>query len=580
MNPTTSVLITPAQRDSQEPVGRMNEIGSVNREVVLLEVTRLYDQGRYLDALAAGSALGELTKWPGAEGRVLAGRLAGNLGSPRLARVLHWLAAREYPDDPTAQYYAAMGYWSRFGSVHAWRRYRNRNLPPGASHTLTADWLALKALMLSAMRDFSRAEPFMIEALELDPDSAWLHVELSDLLDRQDLHEDALQAAREALKLRPYFRPAVQAAAYRLVQLRRDDEAMELLSDAANRLQSGEVWCQLAALQRELKDYQAAWDSLARAEQFWPLAKSDGDHMKWLAGERCDVAYFLGRYEEAIQLAEKTERPFFQRLIERLKTAMTHQQTSGSDLAPAPRVQLPVPFVRQFHDTCVPATLTSIAHYWQKPVKHEEIVQRICYEGTRGYDERRWAEENGFHAREFRITEGSVERLIRAGVPMTLTTVDPGSAHSQGIVGIDIYRGTLLVQDPNERSVGEAASDKFLDHYASTGPRGMVMVPDDQVQRIVGIELTDADLYDDHYLADCALAKHDRQTALDALQRMQQRAPDHRLTLQCQLSLARYDADPTDQMSLVEKLLAQFPTDANLLLMKVGLLTEFGQRSQ
>ncbi len=47
----------------------------------------------------------------------------------------------------------------------------------------------------------------MIEALELDPDSAWLHVQISDLLDRQDMHEDALMASREALKLRPFFRP-------------------------------------------------------------------------------------------------------------------------------------------------------------------------------------------------------------------------------------------------------------------------------------------------------------------------------------------------------------------------------------
>ncbi len=33
-------------------------------------------------------------------------------------------------------------------------------------------------------------------------------------------------------------------------------------------------------------------------------------------------------------------------------------------------------------------------------------------------------------------------------------------------------------------------------------------------------------------------------------------------------------------MRLVDRLLEQFPTDANLMLMKVSMLTEFGQRSQ
>lgn len=543
---------------------------------LLAEVQRLYDEGQYREALAASKPLGDLKSWRSREGRVLAGRLAANLGAPRIGRTVHWLAGREFPRHPQVQYYAAMAYWSRFGTVHAWRRYRNVQLDESADPVARADWLAMKALMLGALRDFSRAEPRMIQALELDSDSAWLHVELSELLDRQDLHHDALHAAREALKLRPNFRPAVQATAHRLVQLRRDDEALQLLSEAAPRLQSGEVWCQLAALQGELKNYDDAWYSLTRAEECWPLAASDSQHLKWLAGERCDVAYYRGQYEEAIKLAEGLDRPFYQRLTEKLKKALQ----SPPPVDRAPRVQLPVPFVRQFHDTCAPATLTSIAHYWQKPVRHEEIVERICYEGTRAYDERRWAEENGFHAREFRVTEEIVEALIRAGIPMSLNTVDPGSAHLQGIVGIDIYRGTFLVQDPSERHVGEAAADKFLEHYASTGPRGMIMLPHEEASRVAHVALPDAEMYDDYYVADRALARHDRQAATDAVERLMQRAPEHRLTLQARLSLARYDSSPTDQMSLVERLLAQFPNDANLLLMKCSLLNEFGQRSQ
>ena len=549
---------------------------SSDHAAMLAHIEQLYDQGRYCDALELSKPLGPLTAWDGAEGRVLAGRLAGNLGAPRLGRALHWLAGREYPNHPTAVYYSAMAYWSRFGTLHAWRRYRCQELPGGASDSIRADWLALKAIMLGTMRDFTRAETLMIEALELDPDSAWLHVQVSDLLDRQDLHADALMASREALKLRPFFRPGVQTAAYRLVQLRKDDEALQLLTEASEKLQSGEVWCQLAALQRELKDYAGAWESLERAQQLWPLAEADGQHWKWLAGERCDLACLLQNYEEALSLAQQIDRPFYKRLVERLTKALEQKET----VQHAPRVQLPVPFVRQFHDTCVPATLTAIANYWEKPVQQQEIAERICYEGTRAYDERRWAEDNGFHVREFRVTEDTVERLVRVGVPMTLTTVDPGYAHSQGIVGFDVYRGTFLIQDPNDRHVAEAATEKFLEHYASTGPRGMLLVPVAQAECIVGIELTDVQLYDEHYAVDRALSAFDRQSALQAIDRMRAIAPDHRLSLQCQLSLARYDGDPTFQLELVEKLLEQFPSDTNLLLMKLGMLSEFGQRSQ
>lgn len=34
-----------------------------------------------------------------------------------------------------------------------------------------------------------------------------------------------------------------------------------------------------------------------------------------------------------------------------------------------------------------------------------------------------------------------------------------------------LYRDAFLVQDPGERLVSEAATDKFLEHYAATGPR-------------------------------------------------------------------------------------------------------------
>jgi tetratricopeptide (TPR) repeat protein len=544
-------------------------------EMVLAEVQRLYESGLYLDSFAAGQALGDIRHWPGITGQILAGRLAYNLGAPRLGRAIHWLAQRRWPDDPQSIYYGSMANWARMGSYHTWCKIAHQELPADADIQLQADWAALKAVILGLQRDFSRADQWMQRALELTPDSPWLQVELSDLLDRQDRHQEGLAAALRALELKPWYRPAVQSAGYKLVQLRRDQEALELLSSAAVRLQSGEVWCQLAMLQMELKEFDAAWQSIQHAQSHWPLASADSAHQKWLTAQMSDLAYFRGDYQQSLELARRLDRPFYQQLVEQLERALSQHPVPAS-----PRIQLSVPFVRQHHETCAPATLTALALYWNQPAEHDTIAQRICYEGTAACDERRWAEDNGFLAREFRITQESAERLIRAGIPFTLNTVEPGSAHLQSVVGIDVYRGTLLIQDPGERHVGEAALDKLLEHYSSTGPRGMAIVPKDLAQRLQGIELADAALYDLLYHVDCSLTQHQRSNAWQAIEQMIQLAPEHRLTLQAQTAVARYDGNSPELLRLTEQLLQQFPDDANLQLVRLGCLSELGTRDQ
>jgi hypothetical protein len=132
--------------------------------LILSRVEALYEQGRYVDALEASKPLGPVTTWSSPAGRVMAGRLAGNLGAPRLGRALHWLAGRNDDSHPAVLYYSAMAYWSRFGTLHAWRRYQAVDMPSDATASQKADWLALKATMLAWMRDFSRAEPLSLMA--------------------------------------------------------------------------------------------------------------------------------------------------------------------------------------------------------------------------------------------------------------------------------------------------------------------------------------------------------------------------------------------------------------------------------
>lgn len=548
---------------------------TVQPNLVFAQVLELYESGKYLDAYQAGLSLGDIRRWPGHEGQILAGRLANNLGAPRLGRALHWNAYRHWPAEPYCLYYGALAYWNRFGTYHTWAKFHDVTMPESADDRVKADWAASKALMLSMMRDFMRAEQFMREALTLDPNSPWLLVEQGEILDRQDRHEEALEVLRKALEIQPWFRPAVQSYGSKLIQANRDSEALAFLSESTQHLQSGEVWCQLSVFQQELKDFDAAWHSIQQAERFWPLASADSVHKQWLAGQMSDLAYYRGDYQHAVELANQVDRPFYKRLVERLEKAIAEPLQDAP-----PRIQLPVPFIRQHHDTCAPATLTALAKYWKHEVEHEEVVQRICYEGTAASDERRWAEENGFVACEFRITLESAEQLIRAGIPFTLNTIEPGSAHLQSIVGIDVHRGVFLIQDPSERHVSEAAADKLLEAYVSSGPRGMVMVPRAEQAKLNSIDLPEADLYDLHYEVDRALAEHSREDAHRAIQQMQKLDPEHRLTLQSQMALSRYDSNTPEHLRLSEKLLEQFPNDANLQLLRISCLSELGTRDQ
>ena len=340
-------------------------------------------------------------------------------------------------------------------------------------------------------------------ALTLQPERAWIWVEKSTVLECEDRHEEGVEAARRALELRPSFRPASQHLAYRLVQLNRDDEALAVLEKAADETESAAVLMQLAALHHELKNYDEARKLYDGIERFWPLMHLSKDGPKWLAARRADAAYYCGDLASATQYAKTADTPFFDRLAERLE---------NPDLE-SKRVALPIKFVHQHHLTCAPATLSALSDYWSKPAAHLEVSEKICYDGTPAHSERRWAEENGFVAREFRVTWEAAIALIDREIPFTLTTIDPGNAHLQAVVGYDNKRGTVLIQDPGERHLAEFAADKMLEHYGSNGPRGMAMVPKELADRLEGIDLPEAELYDLYFQLELSLEQHRRDEA-------------------------------------------------------------------
>jgi cellulose synthase operon protein C len=556
----------------------------------LHRILDLYEQGLYVQAYAISQELGPLAEWHGTDARLVAGRLAAQVGAPRLARRLHRLAWREDRAHPEACYYRARARLEHSGPLAAWEFLRRRGDLPEAPVDLRGNWLALRASVAAHLRDFDTADLWIARAREMATDDPWIFVEQSSILELEDRYEEALAAARHSLTLQPWFRPAVQATAHLLQLLSRDDEALALLSEAAGRIESAAVLTMLTLVQTEQGRWADARESLDRFEALSPLMEKEV--AQWLAGRRSDVAYHCGDRKGAIHHARLADDPFHTAIADRLSVASDrgcgasdgpNAQSTHAERGyptPNPRVLLPVGFIRQHHMTCAPATLAALSRYWSMPADHLGVVEAICYDGTPDHSERHWAEQNGWATREFTVTWESAVSLLDRGIPFTFATSDATTGHLQAVIGYDAHRRTLLIRDPYMRHFGEALAEELLSHLRSTGPRGMALVPREKAGLLETLDLPDAPLYDQYHRLQRALQQHDRPEAQRIYEGLRETAPDHRLTQQARRSLAAYDSDPTELLACAERMLELYPDDGNLQLLKLSCLRDLARRDE
>ncbi len=512
----------------------------------------LYEEGRYLAAWEHAQSLPPMSSWTGADALVIAGRLLNNIEAPRLAHVLHTRAWRENRSHSEAAYYRALLLLRRFGPLRALRFLDAHGEFKDITAEQRANFLTARASALSVLRDFSRAEALLDEAAAIDGDRPWVWVERSFFLERADRYDDALKSVKKALSLQPWYRPAVQNAAHLLGLLSRDDEALALLREASAKLESASISAQLATLLAEREQHA---DALVALNRYRSLAVAiEPANLEWWHARMSDAHYKLGDLAAAAEHARGAKNGFHDKIAERLAAPPKDARV----------VRLPVPFVRQHEMTCAPATLSAICKYWNAPVDHLELARRICYDGTPGHEERNWADENGFVVREFRATWETAVALLDRGVPFTLATVETRSAHLQAIVGYDGIRGTLYIRDPYLKFHSEAIGEAWLSGYAFSGPRAMVLLPKSEAQKLDGIELPEAALYDHRFQLDRALHCHNREEAAKALASLEAAAPADRLTITARRELAWYDGSQPRALSATEELLKLFPDSNNL----------------
>ena len=533
------------------------------------EVIALYEQDRYLDAYKLATRQGPLTALRGPEWRVIAGRIASRFSAHRLMGILHTLAYREHPHDPQVICFYAWVILARRGQARLWEYLHEHGDLPQANQDTRFSWLTIRATLWTLLRDFDSAERDLTLAGDLCPNDPWLWVCRSELSQTEDRYDEALDFARQALRIRPSYGAAIHRCASLLSLRNKLDEAIDLLNQAGDLTQNPTMLLHLSHVHQQREDHAAALLALDRFEVLTPLKSSD--MVRWLAYQRAHLCYLGGDIDKSILLSRQARSRYHTQLANRME----------SNRQMGKRVVLHVPFVRQHYKTCAPATLAAISGYWSRSAEHLSIAEKICYDGTPAHYERQWACDNGFIAWEFTLTWDSTVALIDRGIPFTLTTPEATFSHLQAVVGYDSCRRTLVIRDPSNPIHGEFDEELALRRFRSSGPRAMLLVPTDRAELLEGLDLPDRLLWDQVHQVRGFLEKHRRAEAAGVIVEIQGRYPSrHYLVLMARLLLAYYDSDTNQILAIANEQLDEFANSPQALQNKLSCLRRLGRNEE
>lgn len=538
------------------------------KQQALFEAVDLAKSGCFIDAYQRLLACGSLNDWFGSERTEIAW-IVSELGAPRLSRWHTLKGFREAPDSLAVRNAYGALIVADNGPLDT-LEFVESNVEPTEQNSGEdrMRWHWLRASSFTQLRDFAAAEQELDRMASVGELLEMLHFSRAYWLERQDRYDEALDAISQALEIRD-SRSTISYQAHLLTLVGRDDDAYALLKRYDGEKQVASFSWQMSAIAYERRDYAECGRLLERFESLSPLLeRAFGERFTMF---RCELSRRAGDDAKAIQCAKRSKSAFGKKLAERLADPVRQDRIDKI---------LPVDFVRQHEMTCGPATLSAISQYWGRAAEHLEVAEEICYNGTTAHAERDWANQHGYVTREFTVTEQATEALIGRDIPFTLVTRGAGYAHLQAVIGYDGRTGTILIRDPFHRVRGAAAADELLESQAAHGPRGMVLIPDDQQHRIDDLELPDSDLYDLIHEMDRALIQHDRDAAVIAVKQIESLAPDHRLYWQAERQLATYDGNEQGVLAAVQNARQIFPEDVSLQMSELSLLGSLGRTGE
>lgn len=558
----SAVNLTPPQDAAEHPHPTEGQI---------TEARDLSKEGFPLRAWQVVADCSDYRTWPAGEARRLASTLASRLGSQRWSNVLAWRNWKAFPENDD---YFLSAQFGRIGDGRWWESFRaiEARLEGGvSSETARADLWALQGWFLGQWRDFARAFPLLDAAIAVDPQRPWPWTEKASVLQSADRREEALEMTEQALTLHPNYRPAAQIRVSLLQELGRDEEGEEFLKSLHRERELANYPSRLHALCAERNEWDQALAYLDDVARLSPLLDKGGQ--QWLAARRADIYLDQDDLPKFFLAAAQTGKKTFQKRV-----AKHLKKTKG---ATHQRKRLAVPFIRQHSMTCAPATLASLAAFWEKDEDHLAIAEAICSDGTPWHKEREWAGAHGFIAREFKVTAETTKTLIDRGIPFTLTTSWTTGSHLQACIGYDEFQASAVIRDPTQRHNVEMSFEGLTENHPIQGPRGMVLVPVEREHLLAGITLPDEGVYEAHHRFAIALQEHRRPEAEAAIQEMAQvGTEDHPCVWWTRYRLAQYDGRTAEELEWLDRIITRFPKVERFRYWRLRALQRLSRREE
>ncbi|MGH1439118.1 MAG: C39 family peptidase [Cellvibrionaceae bacterium] len=525
-----------------------------------------YEKSQYRKAYDLGVKMyGAINSWPTPKLKLLAGRILSHLGLYRKADAIFFNLWRQHPNTEKLASYVINAYHQWHGPLAALEEI-NKIKDQSIYSKNEAYLLAEEASILMRYRDFKSADIYLNRIPE-NKRNPWIKLQRAELEQCQDNYEHALAITESIIANHPNHESIIRKKATLLDILGRSKEAIILLDNFCKTTESWWAEKQLFQLLLEARDYRKAKTVLEKLKSLSPI---EGKETKYHHNAmEADLLCAQEKYDEALNFLEK--KNFFH------STVKKSIEKSRKDSV---RKVLDVPFTRQSNMTCGPASLASVSKFWGKPIDQQHIIDEICYGGTQAHDERLWVEKNGWYCCEFDLEFDTLKTLIDLGIPVLLSTVDPGSAHLQIIIGYDESMGTYLLRDPYHTRLQEFLAKECEEYYAASGPRCMIMAPSEMSGTIAKLKLPAVKLYDELYNLSIALEKNDREIAEKIVHKFKNKNTEHRLNIIFERKLAMYDNDESAILTTTEKLLTLFPNDVNYQISKASSLKELGSSTR
>jgi hypothetical protein len=207
-------------------------------------------------------------------------------------------------------------------------------------------------------------------------------------------------------------------------------------------------------------------------------------------------------------------------------------------------------------DYCGPATLTSILHYWGRPVDQATIGRSVFdrqRSGTLAGDLILYAQQAGLQAISRSGSRGDLRRWLAAGLPIVvLQDLSPQDrrGHFRVVVGYSDIQRQFLICDCTEPSLCALGYDRFDDLWFHFDHWCLLAAPAERLAPPRGCpapgDLDNPVLHFD--LAEAYLRRGDRDAAREHLRAVLRLDPSHRMAGKLLAKLNHSDTGPSHRL--------------------------------